>query len=452
MTVRSSATGAVRPPVPTAVSTAYLDDPGSIVEHTAGSGLRITAVRRPSVPVVELRLAVPFGSGDSAHAATAEVLAAVLLGSTARGTRAELEAALGLLGGSLKTAVTPERLTVQGAIAADGLAPALELLAAVLADPHRPEDEVLTHRTLLGHRLRAYRAQPAVLAREAMLEHCFPGHPLAREVPAPDAVAAVGDAHVEALHTRALVPSGSRLLLVGDLDPAAAVAAAEQAMLAWNGPGTAAPMPELPHPAAGVAVVSRPGSRQVQVCLLAPAPGADDPEHPAMRLANLVLGASFSSRLTERLRERDGLTYIVRSRVADHPGRGLLAVDFDTRPNQLGAALAAVRQEFDAFANDAPPSEEEIAAARSYTVGSMVILSATQNGTANLLNALPPATGLGDWLPEQLQRIARTTDDQVRAAARELAAANFSGIVLTAPSRVEEAAREVRAAGFLPSA
>ncbi|MEU6173250.1 insulinase family protein [Streptantibioticus parmotrematis] len=456
MTIRSVGAGpvpppvatAVLPPVPTAVPAAYLDSPDSIAEHTTAGGLRVAAVRRPSVPVVELRLAVPLGGVDDDHAATAEVLAAVLLGSTARGTRADLEAALGLLGGSLKASVAPERLTVQGAVAAEGLAPALALLGATLADPRRPPDEVLTHRTLLGHRLRAYRAQPGVVAREAMLEHCFPGHPLAREVPTPEAVAAVEGARVEALHARALLPSGSRLLLVGDLDPMSAVAVAEHALRTWRGQGEAARMPRLPAPVPGVAVVSRPGSRQVQVCLLAPVPDAEDPKHPAVRLAHLVLGASFGSRLTERLRERDGLTYRVRSRITDHPERSLLAVDFDTRPGQLGAALAALREELDGFATDNPPSAEEITAARGYAVGSVTVLSATQNGTANLLNALPPETVLGNRLPEQLRRIARTGDEEVRAAARGLAAADFAGIVLTAPSGTEQAAREVEAAGL----
>lgn len=448
MNIPSTAAGPVRLPPPATVSTAYLTEPGSIVEHTADSGLRIVAVRRPSVPVVELRLAVPFGGGDSAHAATAEVLAAVLLGSTRRRDRTALDTVLGLAGGSLRASVTPERLTVQGAVAADGLTSALEALAETLADPQRPAEEVQTYRTRLGHRLQAYRARPGTAARQAMLEHCFPGHPLAREVPAPQDVAMVEDAHVAALHTRALVPRGSRILLVGDLDPAAAVAAAEHALEAWTGLRTAVAMPDLPAPTGGVAVRSRPGSRQVQIRLLAPAPVGEDPRHTATRLANLVLGAYFGSRLIERLRERHGLTYSVHSSLADYSGRGLLTLDLDTSPEQLGAALAVLREELDKFATDSPPGDDEIAAARSYAVGSLVVLSAAQNGTANLLHTLPVATRYENWLAEQVERIRQTKDGEVRAATGDMAAARFHGIVLTAPTAVDQAAREVGAAGF----
>ncbi|MDQ3988672.1 MAG: hypothetical protein M3291_05660, partial [Actinomycetota bacterium] len=48
----------------------------STVDTTLDSGLRVIAVRRPAVPMVELRLAVPFGGTSATHAARAEVLAA----------------------------------------------------------------------------------------------------------------------------------------------------------------------------------------------------------------------------------------------------------------------------------------------------------------------------------------------------------------------------------------
>ncbi|MHA6765678.1 M16 family metallopeptidase [Streptacidiphilus sp. PAMC 29251] len=436
------------PPVPARMSTAGLVAPGSIVEHTTPGGLRIVAVRRPSVPVVELRLAVPFGSEDPDHAATAEVLAAVLLGSTARRDRSGLAAALGLAGGSLRAVVTPSLLTVQGAVAADGLASTLAILGEVLAEPRRTEDEVLTGRTRLGHRLRAYRAQPDTAAREHLLDHCFPGHPLAREVPRPEQVAEVQAARVAALHAGALVPRGSRLILVGDLDPVAAVALGEHALEGWTGPRPAAAMPALPVPRPGVAVRGRSGGRQVLIRLLAPTPDAREAHYPAVRLANLVLGASFGSRLIERLRERDGLTYRVFSSMADHPGRGLQILDLDTSPAQLGAALAAVREELDRFAGEAPPTGEEIAAARGYAIGSLAVLSAAQNGIANLLHQLPPAADHADWLSGQSERIGGTGDGDVRAAAAGMASACFSGVVLTAPTLTDQAAGEVEAAGF----
>lgn len=449
MNLATTAAGPVLPPLPASLPAAPVPAPGSVVEHTAHSGLRIVAVRRPRVPVVEIRLAVPFGGAD---AATAELLAAVLVGGTGLRDRSGAEAVLGRAGGSLRVSVTPERLTVRGAVAADGLAPALGVLGDLLADARRPVDEVLEQRTRLGHRLSAYRARPQTAAREALLDHCFPGHPLTGEVPSPEPVAEVGAEQVAALHVRALVPRGSRLVLVGDLDPAAAVGLAEHALAAWTAPHTAAVMPDVPVPVPGVVAVARPGARQVQVRLLAAAPRADEPDHPAAHLAHLILGVSFGSRLTERLRERDGLTYSVHTSLTDHPGRGLLTLDLDTSPAQLGGALSALREELDRFAADAPPDPAETAAARGYALGSLVILLASQNGTAELLQRLPIDTAAEEWLTRQPERMERAGDAEIRAAAGAMGAARFSGIVLTAPDRTERAAQEATAAGFRPPA
>ena len=50
-------------------------------ERTTGSGLRVICARRPGVPLVELRLRIPFGAGLADHCAAAEVLAAALFGA-----------------------------------------------------------------------------------------------------------------------------------------------------------------------------------------------------------------------------------------------------------------------------------------------------------------------------------------------------------------------------------
>ena len=46
------------------------------------SGLRVLAVRKPGVPLVELRLRIPFLSARAAHAAKADLLSESLLTGT----------------------------------------------------------------------------------------------------------------------------------------------------------------------------------------------------------------------------------------------------------------------------------------------------------------------------------------------------------------------------------
>ena len=52
-------------------------------ERVLPSGLRVVAVRRPGVPLVELRLRVPFAGTAPSHPARASVLANTMLAGTA---------------------------------------------------------------------------------------------------------------------------------------------------------------------------------------------------------------------------------------------------------------------------------------------------------------------------------------------------------------------------------
>ena len=57
------------------------------VDTVLASGLRVIAVRRPAVPMVELRLRIPFGGTHRTHPARAELLAATMLQGTPRRDR-----------------------------------------------------------------------------------------------------------------------------------------------------------------------------------------------------------------------------------------------------------------------------------------------------------------------------------------------------------------------------
>ncbi|MDT7712303.1 MAG: zinc protease, partial [Pseudonocardiales bacterium] len=71
------------------------------VDAVLDNGLRVIAVRRPAVPMVELRLRVPFGGTHRTHPARAELLAATLLQGTARRDRFAIDKALAAIGGDL---------------------------------------------------------------------------------------------------------------------------------------------------------------------------------------------------------------------------------------------------------------------------------------------------------------------------------------------------------------
>jgi predicted Zn-dependent peptidase len=401
------------------------------VEQTVlGTGLRVLAARNPSVPMVEVRLRVPFAGEAPEHAAVAELLSSTLLTGTAERDRVTIDDQLAAVGAELGVHVDPERLAVGGSGLADGLPAVLEIVADVLSGATHPDTEVRRERERLVERIQVARAQPATIAREALQRRRFGDHPITREMPTGPEVIAVETDQVRALHAASVRPEGAILVLVGDLDPATAIAQVEKVLGGWTG-GPARPLGAPPPLRADdLLLVHRPGSVQSQLRLSAPAAPRDDPRHPALSLANLVFGGYFSSRWMENIREDKGYTYSAHSGLEYVPGGAVLGVSTDIASDVTAAALLETRYELGRL-TAVPPTAAEIDAARRYAIGSLLISLDSQGGFASTVARLAAEDLDVGWLRELPARMEAVTVDEVAAAALEFfAPAAFTGVVV----------------------
>ncbi len=401
------------------------------IDTVLPTGLRVIAVRRPGVPMVEFRLRIPFSDSDPRHSAVAEVLASTVLSGTSRRTRVSLDDDLAGVGGELGFSVDPERLAASGHALSEGLPTLLDVISDVLTSATYPADEVERERERLAERIQVAAAQPSVIARRALQRHRYGDHPVTREMPEVDEVAEVGTDDLLALHRRMVVPSGSVLVLVGDLDPDAAVAAVGASLAAWDTPGEASILPPLPElHGSDLLLVDRPGAVQSQLRLSAAAIPRTDRRYPALQLANLAFGGYFSSRLVENLREDKGYTYHASSSLEFDPYGAALLVETDCASEVTAAALLEMRYELGRVAV-VPPSASELESARRYAIGSLLISMTTQAGLASTLAGLAGAGLSSAWVREHPQRLEAVTDSEVAAVAAEfLAPSRFTGVVV----------------------
>jgi zinc protease len=396
----------------------------AVTEETLPNGLRLVVVPRPGVPLVELRLRVPFAAATARTAAQHTARASVLSGAVLLGTGAHdatgIAEAVQAHGGELSVSTDPDRLLFATTLLAEGLAPVLGVLAEVLTDATYPADRVEAERARVAERISIARSQPGIIARTALAARRYGAHPYAEQLPAVELVDAVRSQALRKLHRERVLPAGSTLVLVGDLDPAAAVDAVGTALAGWTGEGTAVAAPPVPQPAPGpLQVVDRPGAVQSNLRLGGPAPSRTDPDLPAVRLANMVYGGYFSSRLVENIRERRGYSYSPRSSVDHLAAASSFLVEADVATEVTGPAFLETWYELGRMAL-APVTEEELDAARRYVLGSMALSTATHAGLASTLSAL---TGSGlppQWLAEHQQALARVTVEEVQEAARRV--------------------------------
>ncbi|MFI7604196.1 M16 family metallopeptidase [Micromonospora sp. NPDC049366] len=406
-------------------------------ERTLANGLTVIAVRRPAVPLVELRLWIPFGR---THLARGAMLSQTMLSGTPTMTSVQIAAELQKVGGGLSAGVDPDRLMLTGTSLVTGLDRMLEILAEVLTGATYPNDEVATERDRLVDRIQVAQSQPAHLARVALLKRIFGRHPYAVQTPEPDEVRSVRPAALRRLHEERVHPADGVLVLVGDVQPERALDAAEKALDGWTGAGRSVALPPTPPLEPGpLLLVDRPGSVQSSLRVALPAVPRTHPDHAPLQLANLVFGGYFSSRWVENIREDKGYTYGPHSLIEHAVAGSVLVAAAEVATEVTGPALLETTYELGRLAS-LPVKEEELEQARQYALGTLQLGMSTQAGLAALTSAYA-GNGLRlDFLAEHAARLAKATvADVAEAAARYLAPAKAVTVVLGDAERIAPA-------------
>jgi predicted Zn-dependent peptidase len=405
-------------------------------EVTLPNGLTVIAIQRPSVPLVELRLRVPFAQ---APLATSSLLAQTLFSGTSQKSTVEIAAELQTVGGGLAAGIDPDRLLISGNALTSGLDRLLELLSEVLHDAAYPATEVVTERDRLADRIQMALSQPSHLARVALLKRMYGDHPYAVQTPAADEVRAVDPEHLRLLHAQRMHPIGSTLVLVGDIDPEAALAMATDRLGSWSGDGAPVELPSAPPLQAGPLVLAdRPGSVQSSIRIALPAVPRTDPSHAALQLANLIFGGYFSSRWVENIREDKGYTYGPHSMIEHSVAGSALVVSAEVATEVTGPALVETLYELGRLAS-LPPGEAELEQARQYALGTLQLGMSTQAGLAGLASTYAGSGLRLNYLADHAARLeAATREDVHRAAMQFLAPAKALLVVLGDAAKIRE--------------
>jgi zinc protease len=410
----------------------------------------VLAVRRASVPVVEMRLRIPVGPGGKKDKTSAKIrlaaealLSETMLAGTAQHDRSGLAIELQKLGGALGAGIDSDRLAIVGSVLAPNLKALLALLSEVISSAAYPKHEVSGERERMLNELMIARSQPSVLAREALLTRLYGKHPYAIELPDPKALEEVSVKQLRALHAHAVSPVGAVLTLVGDLRPAAAIDAVEEALSGWSGKA-AKSLPKLPdHVPGGVTIVDRPGAVQTNIRLGGPALTRTAPNYAALQVANVVFGGYFSSRLVNNIREDKGYTYSPRSSIEHAAAGSRFVVAADVATAVTGPALLEVLYELGKVSL-LPLGEDELAAAKRYAAGTLALSTATSAGLASTLSMLA-GRGLGpEYLREHSAALGAVDADAVAAIAEGFAPTGLAAVLLGDASVITSAVEAIR--------
>lgn len=387
------------------------------------NGMRVVFVEDRRSPLVTVRLAFRGASRlvGREGAGTADAFAELLTGGTARLKAKEIAEEADAFGGELDAEADDDDVVLGGFALKEGAPRLFRLLDACAFESVFPDAEVSLRRENMLEELRINRGQTGYLAGTAFNRALFGEHPYG--IPATEkTIETITPDRLRRLHAKAAVPSNMTVLVVGDLSLEELGALLKDSLGARTGVGalTVPPYPDLgPDTKARrrVLLLDRPGSEQAALRVGHRAPRETDPEYPALLVANMVFGGSFTSRLNQDLREKRGFTYGVYSGLSSYRSAGVFSIGLQTRTAVVKKSLKLILKHFKKLLRRGI-SDAELRQAKNLLVAGFVREFETQKGIADALLEAELAGLPDDYLDEFVAKIQAVTRGQALAAAR----------------------------------
>ncbi len=340
-------------------------EPRASERFTLSNGIVVHAFPDPEVPVVRLGALIRAGSvWDPADRAGLAWMAVQVMREGGGGAWPgdALDEDLDRMGASIDLDADEDTLRATTWCLTRHLPAILDRLSAVLREPRLPGDKLELVRARGLEMIQRRWDQPAgtasLMFRRVMYGETSPWGRLST----PDSVKRIAKDDLAGLHRTALDPRGIILVAAGDITPEGLRKELERTLGSWT-PGGAKP-PVLPAaqpgPDGGVYLVPR-DVGQMNFRIGHRAHRIPHPDHPALRLMDLILGANaFSSRLFRDIRTKRGLAYAIWSRVSPRATvEGTFHVGGETKYETAHEAISAIIGHLKTL-REKPVTDEEV--------------------------------------------------------------------------------------------
>ena len=401
------------------------------IEHwSEPSGAQVWLVNSPGIPMVDVQ--VDFDAGERRDPPTQAGLANAVGSIAIKGVRAvgdapaldenQLGEAWADLGAGLSMGAGNDSFTLslRSLTEPDLLNKAVQLAARQLAEPAWPEDIWQRERERWSAGIRESHTRPGTVSGEAFATAVYGSHPYGMQV-TEASLANISIADMQQFYAQYVQPCRARIAIVGAVDRAQAQTLVTQllARLPASTPAQCAPLPAVAEVAPLTAAVEKNipfASAQAYVLIGQPGFKRNDPDFMALLVGNHILGGGgFTSRLTNEVREKRGLTYGVTSHFAPGLHAGAFMIGLQTRPDQAAQALQVTRDTLARYVAEGPTPAELRAAKDNFIGGFALRIDSNRKLLGNVVNIAHNGLPL-DYLEHWTDTVQALTVAQVRAA------------------------------------
>lgn len=403
------------------------------------NGLTVLVLDMPSLPIVHVSVLIKAGAvlDPDSKAGLANLTAQMLDEGTKTRTSTQIAEAIEFIGGIMGSTAGADFATVTVRVLKRDVDLGFTLLADILQNPTFAEKEVARVRNQVLGEIQGQKDEPGIVAEKAFDEIVFKGHPYQRPANGTeDTVARITRKDLVSFHGSYYRPNQTIIAIVGDIREFEALELASKHFGRWvrkqASAETLPPPAPLPRP-----VLKLIDKDLTQANIILGHAGIDrkNPDFYAVSVMNYILGGGgFSSRLVNRIRDEQGLAYDVDSGFEANVMPGPFAVRLQTRNNAANQAITGVLAEMKRIRTE-PVTDQELADAKSYLIGSFPLRLDTTGKLAALLNLIE-LHGLGlSYFQDYPKALAAVTkDDVLRVAGKYLQPDKYALVIVAKQS------------------
>ena len=344
-------------------------------------------------------------------------------------------------GASLSVAAGRHQMAVAATCLTEDFSAVLALAADVARHPRFDDAEIETRRDNLITSIRQEEDNPAAMAADAFAKALYGTHPYARKVRGTiAAVEAIRRQDLVRFHQKGFDPPAITVIVVGDVEEEAAIAAVSKLFGDWAPSAKAAAAEKaIDVPDAPVIterrLVSVPMMNKSQADVVYGFAGIrrSNPDYTAFSVMNNALGQyAIGGRLGDNIRERQGMAYYVSSSLDASFGPGPFAIRAGVAAANVEKTIASIDAELNAVLEQGFTGQE-IDESKSYMIGAIPRQLETNAAIASFLLTVD-AFDLGlDYDARLPGLIGAITKDAANAAAKTLLDPRRATIAVAGP-------------------
>ena len=332
---------------------------------------------------------------------------------TARQIAEEMDA----LGGQINAYTTKEYTCYHTRVLDKHIDRALEVMSDMLLHPLLAEEEVRKERNVITEEISMYDDAPEELVHDALQDAIWRNTSLGMPILGTEQTIGAFDARfIREYYERNYHQDNIVLSVAGNFETEEMLQMLNEKLGKWKRKTPFAPYDT--HAEYQLSRVEKEKDiEQVHICLAFPALHREHPQKYALAIFNTLFGGGMSSRLFQKVREENGLTYSIYSYTTAFADTGIFTICASMNPNQTERVFALIAEELKEVTAEAFP-EKLIAVTKEQMISNFII------GTESTLNRMTSAgaslllRGTVQETEEVIAKIEAVTAEDVLAVAR----------------------------------